>query len=129
MKIHVVTKRTTVFNARAALHEAATHYVFRDAKSSNLCDGLLKARNPNALALPRIVERSHSLYNMILPLQRVSTLHSCSSPTLKSAFQFSRSCFYEAKLPNLEDAFCQKKEPEAKLLQPRIVETRTVEIS
>ena len=32
---------------------------FRDAKSCSHRDGLFKARDPNAFALPRIVERSH----------------------------------------------------------------------
>ena len=47
---------------------------FRDAKSCNHRDGLLRARDPNALALPRIVERSHSLDNMILPHSKESQL-------------------------------------------------------
>ena len=46
---------------------------------------------------------------------------------MKSVFQFAWSCFHEAKLPNLGDAFCQKKKPKTKLSQPRIVETRTKE--
>ena len=81
-KLMISTRRTTVSTAKASEHEpmvssfatspplfilcAAKRHV-RDAKSCSRRHGLLRARDPEALALQRNVERSYSLDIMILP--------------------------------------------------------------
>ena len=76
----IFMKRTAVTTATASEYEPVVSLFFakspplfflnaatlRDAKSCNHRDGLLRARDPVALALQRIVERSHTLDIMIL---------------------------------------------------------------
>ena len=118
LRIHDFVKRTaattkafkrelmvSLFTSPLLFLEAFNTSCFRDTKNCCHRDGLLRARNPNASALPRIVERWRSPDFMVLP--HFTELQLCFQAACPhSNPPFLRSWFDGAKRSDPRNALC-----------------------
>ena len=121
----------TLYLATSAFLGAATPQVFRHTRNCCRRDGLLRARDPNAFALPRIAERSHRPAFIVY-----HTSSSCNFAFKQRVHGqiclsgFRGHDFMERSVVTLETPSVKRKSPRKNSPpQQRIVETRTIEIS